>query len=48
MEYNKTILLRQYIDFVINGETTILGEISTNDDIWFDSPFEMSVHEFLT
>ena len=41
-------LLRQYIDFAINGESAILGELSVSDDLQFDSPFEVSVHEFLT
>jgi very-short-patch-repair endonuclease len=41
-------LLRLYIDFAINGVNAILGEISDNSGTWFDSPFEASVHEFLT
>ncbi len=41
-------LLRLYIDFAINGANAILGEVSTDSDEWFDSPFEASVHEFLT
>jgi superfamily I DNA and/or RNA helicase/very-short-patch-repair endonuclease len=41
-------LLRQYIDFAKNGERAILGEISANDEVWFDSPFETSVYNFLT
>jgi very-short-patch-repair endonuclease len=41
-------LLRSYIDFAINGINTIIGELTVDNDIWFDSPFEESVHEFLT
>jgi very-short-patch-repair endonuclease/predicted nucleic acid-binding Zn-ribbon protein len=41
-------LLRQYIDFAINGARAILGEITLNGDGWFDSPFEESVYNFLT
>jgi very-short-patch-repair endonuclease len=41
-------LLRLYIDFAINGVNAILGEITTDGSLWFDSPFEASVHEFLT
>ena len=41
-------LLRQYIDFAINGATAILGELTVDESLWFDSPFEISVHEFLT
>jgi very-short-patch-repair endonuclease len=41
-------LLRLYIDFAINGIKAILGEISTEAGLWFDSSFEMSVHKFLT
>ena len=41
-------LLRLYIDFAINGAKAILGEVSADSDGWFDSPFEESVHEFLT
>jgi very-short-patch-repair endonuclease len=40
-------LLRQYIDFAINGAQAILGEISDVGG-WFDSPFEESVYTFLT
>jgi very-short-patch-repair endonuclease len=41
-------LLRLYIDFAINGAAAILGKITANDDLWFDSPFETSVYNFLT
>ena len=41
-------LLRLYIDFAINGSKAILGEITEVHDSLFDSPFEASVHEFLT
>lgn len=41
-------LLRQYIDFAMNGANAILGEISSSDELWFDSPFEVSVYDFLT
>lgn len=41
-------LLRLYIDFAINGATAILGEINAESGGWFDSPFEASVHKFLT
>ena len=41
-------LLRLYIDFAINGINAILGEVSADSESSFDSPFEVSVHEFLT
>ncbi|MDR0326036.1 MAG: DUF4011 domain-containing protein [Oscillospiraceae bacterium] len=41
-------LLRLYIDFAINGVNAILGEITEEKSIWFDSPFEVSVYDFLT
>jgi superfamily I DNA and/or RNA helicase/very-short-patch-repair endonuclease len=41
-------LLRLYIDFAINGTNAIMGEISASDELWFDSPFETSVYNFLT
>ena len=41
-------LLRQYIDFAINGATAILGELTVDENLWFDSPFEISVYDFLT
>ncbi len=41
-------LLRTYIDFAINGINAILGETTADDNLWFDSPFEASVHQFLT
>ncbi|MDR0515526.1 MAG: DUF4011 domain-containing protein [Fibromonadaceae bacterium] len=40
-------LLRLYIDFALNGIDAILSEISTNNNLWFDSPFETSVYNFL-
>lgn len=40
-------LLRQYIDFAINGTNAITGELTVNEGTWFDSPFEASVYEFL-
>jgi len=41
-------LLRLYIDFAINGANAILGEVTSDNDLWFDSPFETSVYRFLT
>lgn len=42
-------LLRLYIDYAINGSTALLGEVSEYaNNLWFDSPFEESVHDFLT
>jgi len=41
-------LLRLYIDFAINGAKAILGEISNDKTISFDSPFEIAVYKFLT
>ncbi|MDR2733153.1 MAG: DUF4011 domain-containing protein, partial [Spirochaetota bacterium] len=40
-------LLRLYIDFAINGEKAILGEVTTGAGLWFDSPFEEAVYDFL-
>jgi superfamily I DNA and/or RNA helicase/very-short-patch-repair endonuclease len=40
-------LLRQYIDFAINGPVAILGETTLNGNGWFDSSFEESVYDFL-
>lgn len=41
-------LLRLYIDFAINGANAILGEITAENTLCFDSPFELSVYNFLT
>jgi len=41
-------LLRLYIDFALNGINAIRGEISNSNSLWFDSPFENSVYNFLT
>jgi very-short-patch-repair endonuclease len=41
-------LLRLYIDFAMNGPKAILREITTKDDLCFESDFEISVHKFLT
>lgn len=41
-------LLRQYIDFAINGAKAILGEYSLNEGVYFDSPFEESIYNFLS
>lgn len=41
-------LLRLYIDFAINGAHAILGETSLNGGVWFDSPFEEAVYNFLS
>ena len=41
-------LLRLYIDFAINGAVAILGEKVASEGLWFDSPFETSVYNFLT
>ncbi len=40
-------LLRSYIEFAINGPSSLANEIIENDNIWFDSPFEESVYQFL-
>lgn len=40
-------LLRSYIDFAVNGVNSIYGEISEEQGIWFDSPFEESVYNYL-
>lgn len=40
-------LLRLYIDFAINGVNAILSETSVDEKLWFDSPFETSVYDFL-
>lgn len=41
-------LLRLYIDFAINGAQAILSETSLNGGVYFDSPFEESVYNFLS
>jgi len=41
-------LLKQYIDYAINGTKTLLANITTDDYTSFDSPFEESVYNFLT
>lgn len=41
-------LLRLYVDFAINGANAVLGEITSDNALCFDSPFETSVYEFLT
>jgi len=41
-------LLRLYIDFAMCGMNALLGENTTNDNVYFDSPFEEWVYEFLT
>ena len=40
-------LLRDYIDFAINGEQVLKGDNTVSDEIVFDSPFEESVYDFL-
>ena len=40
-------LLRQYIDFAINGPKTLNNQIMASDTPQFDSPFEESVYDFL-
>lgn len=40
-------LLRQYIDYAINGPKAIISEIQVDDAVSFDSPFEESVYKFL-
>ena len=41
-------LLRKYIEYAINGPEVLEQEASAEEDEWFDSPFEESVHSFLT
>jgi very-short-patch-repair endonuclease len=40
-------LLRLYLDFAINGVKAILGEVSDDKVVSFDSPFENAVYNFL-
>ncbi|OQB13036.1 MAG: hypothetical protein BWY15_02000 [Firmicutes bacterium ADurb.Bin193] len=40
-------LLRSYIDFAINGPSSILSEATENDLAQHDSPFEAAVYNFL-
>ena len=40
-------LLRQYIDYAINGPKAIISEIQVDEAVSFDSPFEESVYTFL-
>lgn len=41
-------LLREYIDFAINGENVLKSELDVSGNLWFDSPFEESVYDYLT
>lgn len=41
-------LLRSYIDYAINGPKAILGETTSNSGVWFDSPFEEAIYNFIT
>ena len=40
-------LLRSYIDFAINGPSTIIKETTESDVVEHDSPFEAAVYNFL-
>lgn len=40
-------LLRSYIEFAINGITSLQREITENDIVQHDSPFEKAVYDFL-
>jgi hypothetical protein len=40
-------MLRSYIDFAINGPSTLANEITYNESIDLESPFEESVYDFL-
>lgn len=40
-------LLRSYIDFAKNGTSVLLSEITDNDIVEHDSPFESAVYNFL-
>lgn len=40
-------LLRAYIDFAINGQSVLDREITENDKVEYDSPFEEAVYNFL-
>lgn len=40
-------LLRSYIDFAINGPSSILSEVTESDVVQHDSPFEAAVYNFL-
>lgn len=41
-------LLRDYIDFAMHGESVLKSELQVEENVWFDSPFEESVYNFLT
>lgn len=41
-------LLRDYIDFAIRGAGALIAENKENDTVWFDSPFEEAVYDFIT
>ena len=40
-------ILRSYIDFAINGISSLIGEINESDIVEHDSPFEKAVYNFL-
>ena len=40
-------LLRAYIDFAINGESTLANELKYSEAVSLESPFEESVYDFL-
>lgn len=40
-------MLRQYIEFAINGASVLQNELQYNNTIEVDSPFEEAVHDFL-
>jgi len=40
-------MLRSYIDYAINGTSTLLNEIKFNESIDLESPFEESIYDFL-
>lgn len=40
-------MLRSYIEFAINGESVLQNELSYNNNIELESPFEEAVYEFL-
>ena len=41
-------MLRSYIDFAINGASTLQNELKFRDTVELESPFEVSVYGFLT
>lgn len=40
-------LLREYIDYAINGTSVLDNQIVESESVWFDSPFEQAVFDYI-